>query len=466
MRYGSAQAKGGDARPSPECYEWKPPGRAISVRVSLAVIDQLDAAVMKGFRSVPERGAEIGGVLFGHVAASEEEALVYVEGYEPVECEYRRGASYVLSQADRRRLERTLRKGSAARQVVGFYRSHTRLGLYLDQDDFSLIQSYFPGAHQVFLLMRPHAGKPTTAGLFFWEEGTIHRQSTYLEFPFNRAAIVNAGAVAELRDRSPAELTLPKPPLEPSAPVVAPPEAGPGPVSVQPITPRPATEPRPHPMVPYRHKAGWGPVAVAACALLCVAAIEYQVLRFSARRPAATLEAEYSPALRVERSGNHLRVGWNQNAPSVLHAERATLRITDGAATRELRLDARQARTGSVLYRPFTKDVSFRLELVGAKTTVSESLRVVETAGPSSVQRPPAARTAPLPAVRPPAAAVAGAKIAPAPIPGARPPRTAAPPASAAAAPVYTAKASPAPRVQPPKRLAREHPPAWYDDGL
>lgn len=428
-------------------------------------MDQLDAAVRKGFRSMPQRGAEIGGVLFGHVAASEEEPVVYVEDYEAVECAYRRGPSYVLSEADRRRLERTLRKGTAARQVVGFYRSHTRLGLYLDQDDFSLIQNYFPGVHQVFLLMRPHASKPTAAGFFFWEEGTLRRQSTYLQFPFNRAAILNQGAGAELRDHGQAELTVPKLPLGPAAPVAEPAEADRGPVSLQAATTRPAIGLRRHPIVVNRDQTGWVPVAIAALVLLCLAGIEYQVLRLSARRPTVVREADYSPALRVERNGSHLQVSWNHNAPPVLHAEHATLRITDGVASKELRLDARQVRSGSVVYMPVTKDVSFRLELVGAKTTVSESLRVIEPAGSLSVKTPPVAATAPTTAI-PPAPAVAAAKIAPAPTPGVRPAQTAALPVSVAANPVYTAKSSPAVRTQPPKQLAREHPRAWYDDGL
>jgi hypothetical protein len=203
-------------------------------------------------------------------------------------------------------------------------------------------------------------------------------------------------------------------------------------------------------------------VAIAAAVLFCLGGIEYQVLKVSAVRSAASLGADYSPALRVERRGNYLHVSWNRNAPSVLRAQSGTLRITDGVETRELPLDAEQVRTGSLAYRPVTKDVGFRLDLVDARTTVSESLRVIEPAGPAFVGTPQSAAIVPLPAERP---AAPYAKSTPALTPDWPPAPAAAPPMGVAATPLYTANASPASTTQPIKRVAR-HAARWYDDGL
>jgi hypothetical protein len=354
MQSGTARSQPGDAQPSMSYFEWRPAGNAVTIRLSLAVIERLEAAIMDGFRSLPRRGAEVGGVLFGQAAMSDLATTVTIDDFEPVECEHRRGPSYVLSDADKRRLERTLRKGRPDRQVVGFYRSHTRLGLYLDQDDDSLAHNYFPGSSQVFLLVRPHATKSGVAGFFFWEEGTIHRQSTYLQFPFRRSE------------------------LQAAAPASAPPASAPAPVPAAARRPalvwKRAIEAADALLARARRlrNVRWERLLAGLGVLLCLGAVEYLVLRAQFRSTAST------PALRVERRGGYLDVRWNRDAPDSVRAERGLLEITDGSARQQLRLDAGQLRTGSVAYSPRTNDVSIRLELFGAAGTRSESLRVVD----------------------------------------------------------------------------------------
>jgi hypothetical protein len=200
----------------------------LSIQIDLNVIAEIEAAILRQFRVPPERSPEVGGVLFGRVVR--EEAAVYIDDSSPVESEYRRGLSYALSGPDRRRLERTLRKGTPERRVVGFYRSHTRVGLYLDREDYSLIQNYFSDPNYVFLLVRPSTDGALVGGFFFWEEDSLRRHSTYLEFPFNAAQIqcrdsVRDAVVAAPRPHVPA-LEKPVPPALPRMP--------------QPTRPRPA----------------------------------------------------------------------------------------------------------------------------------------------------------------------------------------------------------------------------------
>lgn len=335
MRQGSATCRAAGAQQStPAYYEWKVPGQPISIQLSFEVMERLGAGVMSAFRAVPERGAEGGGVLFGRAMAEGDAITVLVEDYEAVPCEHRRGLSYVLSESDRRRLERALRKATPQRQVVGFYRSHTRPGLYLDQDDYVLVQSYFANPRQVFLLIRPQAGKPPAAGFFIWEESELRRQSTYLEFPFSRAELPERAAAVEA----------------PAAPV------------------RPRRTPLP--------RIRWRTASVAALGLLAFAALEYQVVSALSRAPGTPADGA-APALRIGRRGSYLEANWNHTAPAVLHAQRGVLSITDGLYRKDVELDAGQLRNGSVTYAPFGNDVNFRLELLGTSRRVSESVRVV-----------------------------------------------------------------------------------------
>ena len=70
--------------------------------------------------------------------------------------------------------------------MVGYWRSHTRPGLYLDQEDYSVILTYFSNPSQVFLLVKPSMGGQSVGGFFFWADGDIRRESPYEEFLFDQ----------------------------------------------------------------------------------------------------------------------------------------------------------------------------------------------------------------------------------------------------------------------------------------
>jgi hypothetical protein len=353
-------------------YGWKVPGQPSSIQIGLNVIGEIEAAIVRQFRTPPQRSPEVGGVLFGHIVAGE--AAIYIDDYSPVECEYLRGSSYVLSGPDRRRLERTLRKGSRERRVVGFYRSHTRVGSYLDQDDYSLIQNYFSNPNYVFLLVRPSTDGALTGGFFFWEEDSLRRHSTYLEFPFHTAQI-------EKRDDS-------------REPVAAAPRP-PAPAAASPLAP---AVPRWPP--PARPRPAWlRTAAMAALLLASLAAAEYRVLKFSPPHPSAGAASNVSPAMWVTRQGEYLQVSWRYDAASIASARRGMLIITDGGHRKAIQLDRKQLTTAGVAYRPFGNDVGFRLELTGSNAIVSEALRWQEApcqvAGPTHAlaSRPGVPRT-------------------------------------------------------------------------
>jgi hypothetical protein len=171
-------------------FIWEDPGDSIIIQVSLDLVERLGAAIQQGLGTGP-RGNEIGGILLGRALPGFRRAVL-IEDFELAPCEHMRGASYALSPKDRRLLGTRLAR-RPPRQVVGYFRSHTRPGMYLDQDDFAVFSQYFPEAWQVFLLVRPSMEGPAMGGFFFWEDGDVNRRSTYRQFPFDGARLAAGG---------------------------------------------------------------------------------------------------------------------------------------------------------------------------------------------------------------------------------------------------------------------------------
>src|ERR1700691_1419483 len=197
----------------PAGYVWEDPGDSIMIQVSLELVEQLGAAVQQSLGAGP-RGNEIGGILLGR-ALPGFGRTVLIEDFQPTPCEHLRGASYTLSPKDRRILGARLARRPAL-EVVGYFRSHTRPGMYLDQDDFAVFSQYFPEPWQVFLLVRPATDGPAMGGFFFWEDGDVNRRSPYRQFPFDGARLAEGGfPIAEGLPAAPAlrpvPILVPKP---------------------------------------------------------------------------------------------------------------------------------------------------------------------------------------------------------------------------------------------------------------
>src|SRR5437773_3503301 len=100
-------------------------GKSLAVRLNLDVVDRLATAVMEGFKAVPRRGLEVGGLLLGRIEAD----WVVVDDFAPIPSEHQYGPSWLLSGKDKKLLAgETSRLQAAADglRVVGLCRSHTR----------------------------------------------------------------------------------------------------------------------------------------------------------------------------------------------------------------------------------------------------------------------------------------------------------------------------------------------------
>jgi periplasmic protein TonB len=268
----------GSPSPVTASFRWEVPTKSTCIQISLDLIDRLEREVIESFKAVTKRGSEVGGILLGRIARADKRT-VFVENYEPVTCDYSRGPLYLLSDSDKDQLRQVLQRlKSSPLSVVGFFRSNTRKDLVIDQDeDVAIAQEFFSDPNCVFLLVKPFAMKPSTAGFFLWEDGRIPPESP-LQFPFRRSElqkgfpqlIVQPGADKPAATAAPAPVAreeragpvvVPKreerPPLSPP-PALKREEPKPGPVVVPPKRDEPPVakreEPAPPPVIPPKRE--------------------------------------------------------------------------------------------------------------------------------------------------------------------------------------------------------------------
>jgi TonB family protein len=168
-------------------YLWAAGGATVTAAFAPDVIDRLRQA------AETVDSAEIGGILLGR---RESEDRIFIEDFELLESEHRRGVTFTLSQTDRKKLGQRLGASHHGLQSVGSFRTHLRQGLYMDQYDFELMSMHFAASTDVMLLIRPSDWQ---AGVFVWEEGDIHRQKSYREFTFAAAVLPLTAVVDEAR---------------------------------------------------------------------------------------------------------------------------------------------------------------------------------------------------------------------------------------------------------------------------
>src|SRR5437879_5024671 len=139
-----ARSVSASGRPS---YVWEAPEKPVSIQLFFDVMDRMHPDIMRGLGALKRRGAEVGGVLLGRSKADpESRRKVIIEDFEAVPTEYLTGPSYNLSENDLVELEAVLARRRSqvdGLTVVGFYRSHTRDGLYMDEADLTLAGRYF-----------------------------------------------------------------------------------------------------------------------------------------------------------------------------------------------------------------------------------------------------------------------------------------------------------------------------------
>ncbi len=340
----------------PGYYVWEVPGKPVVVHTHLDAIDRLSAEIMRGFGAVPKRGAEVGGVLLGSVTKGTP-AIVRIEDFEPVACEYKRGPSYLFVDSDRSAFDDTCDRWQPdpanPAYAVGYFRSHTRDGLSLGGEDIELMDQHFPSPAQIVLLVKPFATKVSLASFFVREDGQFPSLAP-LEFPFRRRELTGEEApprrsmlerVPRRRERPethPEMRSFPPEPID-HDPVAPPPD--PGYVYASKTKTRPA----------------WVWLPLSFVFLVLGVALGFQMgVTMGPKLSSATAD-DYALGLTVTRDGDNLSVRWNRNSAAVKAAEKGVLEIQDGAFAKPVELDTAQLRNASILFTNSSKSVRFRL---------------------------------------------------------------------------------------------------------
>ena len=366
------------------------------MKLSMGFVDRLLPEVMRGFGAMPRRGVEMGGILLGSIDRSGDRTVITVEDYEPVPSRHSRGATYLLSDEELERFRETTAKWAHAEGkqtfAVGYYRSHTREGLGLAEDDLELFNRMFPDPQAICLLIKPFATRVSQAGIFIRENGNIRAQSSYKEFPFRRRELgggespaatkpaIDHGGGGDAVDSSEA----------------APTQTRPQPQSQQfrSTAPQMATTSFPAPSIASEElqlglptskidvktgakvRSGWVWIPLSFIFLLLGTILGFQVaLSVRNQLPASIRPDPYSLHMTVTPTNDSLHVRWDRDAAPIHSQAKGALVISDGGAQKVVQLDGDQLRNGSVVYRRASNDVRFRLEVYTAdRVVVAETM--------------------------------------------------------------------------------------------
>jgi hypothetical protein len=349
-------------------YVWEVPGKPVVVHLHLDVVDRVLAEVMRGFGAVPKRGAEVGGILIGTIEHGDT-TIVRVEDFEAVECGYKRGPSYLFTDEEAQAFAAAHRRwqpdATRPDYAVGYFRSDTREGMSLAEEDIELMDEYFRSPAHVALLIKPYGTKVSQAGFFVREDGRFP-DATPLEFPFRRRELAGEEApprrsMIERRSRQRAVTEMPRPEVLRDDTYIE--REGPSPGPAYAVT---------LPSKSRLRSAMWIPLSFVF--LLFGVALGMMIALTRGPGPARG-DADFSLGLSISPSDDNLSVKWDRQASAIHTAQRGVLEIEDGSYTKSVDLDTAQLQNGSIIYRNTSKTVRFRL-VVYPKARVS----VTETA--------------------------------------------------------------------------------------
>jgi hypothetical protein len=344
---------------------WVVPESPVDVEYSLVVIEEIRQVVADGFQRLQRGGIEVGGALYG----TREGRTVRILAMREIACEHARGPTFHLSDNDRAALAAQLERDKEDMRlegllVVGWFLSHTRSDVTLQQSDLDTYSAFFAEPWQVTMVVHPGRAGAMRAGFFVREpDGTVKGERSYQEFNFPDRL---AGALDRTpRDRRPlmdsppadrlpvARYALQADAVDPREPSD---EAGArydAPLFGQPSQTSPQYSPYPN----TGRKIPWAIIGVVAAALFAaVAGLKYL---------GPQLNAE-PLSLAVSEQDGQLQIQWNHASRSILNAAGGTLEIVDGQDKRDIPMNRSELAQGSFTYARQSGDVQVRLTVTGS----------------------------------------------------------------------------------------------------
>jgi hypothetical protein len=369
---------------TPGYYVWDAPGQPVVIHLDLEVLDRLAAEAMRGFGAVPKRGAEVGGVLLGTIEPGDDgnPAIVRVEDFEPVECDYQRGPSYLFTEDGKAAfgdaVQRWQPDSSRDAYAVGYYRSHTREGMSLGPEDIQILDELFPDAENVALLVRPYGTKVSEAGFFVRQDGGFPEASP-LEFPFRRRELTGEEAPPRrsLMERGPRSRRRGESDARATAPTSIEESAHYRDAYVEPEPNRAGVAgPAYATTMPSRSRFGpsvWMPLSFVF--LLFGVALGLLISPRLASKGSSDPQ-NFELGLSVSRSGSNLSVRWDRHAPAILTAQSGLIEIEENGkpiTNSPKDLDTAQLQNGGMTYTNSSNLVKFKLTVFPkARVSVTE----------------------------------------------------------------------------------------------
>lgn len=148
--------------PESEYAFWTPPAGSPKILYPLPLFHEIDFVVNEGFRRIPHGGIELAGLLFGRTEGSG----LRIEAFRNIECEHASGPSFVLSERDLTALSNQIETVKSdpeleALDVLGWFISHTRSPLKINDREAVWFDRFFPGPGKLTILAKPERFQPT-----------------------------------------------------------------------------------------------------------------------------------------------------------------------------------------------------------------------------------------------------------------------------------------------------------------
>jgi proteasome lid subunit RPN8/RPN11 len=351
---------------------WNVAESPIAIEYSLEALEQIRLAVQEGFQRLSRGGIEAGGVLYG----TREGRTVKILAQRPIPCEHTRGPAFLLSDQDKAGLTSLLDRNEAALRdmvVVGWYVSHTKSEICLNDSDLEIYDGYFAAPWQVTLVLRPGRYGGTRAGFFVREtDGSVKAQRSYLDFnvpdrtpnslervpgerpparpgPMDRTPQSRTQLLRASRQVDPVRETPPVYREEPPAPRIA--DARLDPPRFQ--VPR-AADPPMFKVEPKR-KLTW--------LWLLLWVVSLAVTGFGVRYFLDRTGAVEPLGLAVTERDGQLQIEWNKAAKPIRAAIRGVLSVSDGPDSKEVPLNPEELAKGTMAYMRHGAEVQIKLSV-------------------------------------------------------------------------------------------------------
>ncbi len=337
-----------------ESYVWAHPGCPVRILLSLGVIEQLQAEVSQ---TASWRG-EIGGLLIR--SKRSKPGTIRIVDFIPLPGERTSDSHFKLPPES---LAEAIARCPSDTKIAGYYRTDADQSIHLRPEDLATIQQWFKDPTSVFLVIASADPSRSTAGFFFWEDGSVGSNSS-LTFPFSAAKLVSEGWPTQADSRENDRLAN--------------------------------LSERFWQIADFVRRTSL-PVKIGTISALFALIVGIRVFTWNRATNHSRAAAPPSLGLQVKRDGSKFQVGWNPSAPDIVNAKDANLVIWDGsreafdgsADPLYMPLTSAQLRSGAVTYTSFafTEKVKFRLDTISSSGDASSES--VVSVSPVDIANPP-----------------------------------------------------------------------------